>query len=38
MRVITAYGAQCLSAGCRGSGAKQQAVCPGRGMLHDTVM
>jgi hypothetical protein len=35
MRVITAYGVQCLVAGCRGSGAGQQAVRPGRGMLHD---
>ena len=35
MCVITAYGVQCLVAGCRGSGAGQQAVRPGRGMLHD---
>ena len=35
MCVITAYGVQCLVAGCRGSGAEQQAVRPGRGMLHD---
>ena len=34
MYVITAYGAQCLAADCRGSGAGQQAVCPVRGMLH----
>ena len=34
--VITAYGVQCLVAGCRGSGAGQQGVRPGRGMLHDT--
>ena len=34
MRVITTYGVQCLIAGCRGSGAGQQALCPGRGMLH----
>ena len=34
MRVIAAYGVQCLDAGCRGSGAEQQAMCPGRGMLH----
>ena len=32
--VITAYGVQCLVAGCRGSGARQQAMRPGRGMLH----
>jgi len=35
MCVITAYGAQCLVAGCRGSGAGQQAMRPGRGMWHD---
>jgi hypothetical protein len=35
MCVITAYGVQCLVAGCRGLGAGQQAVRPGRGMLHD---
>jgi hypothetical protein len=34
MCVTTAYGVQCLVAGCRGSDAEQQAVCPGRGMLH----
>ena len=34
MCVIAAYGVQCLFAGCRGSGAEQQAMCPGRGMLH----
>ena len=34
MCVITACGVQCLVAGCRGSGAEQQAVSPGRGMLH----
>ena len=33
--VITAYGVQCVVAGCQGSGAGQQAVRPGRGMLHD---
>ena len=33
MCVIAAYGVQCLVAGCRGSGAGQQAVSPGRGML-----
>ena len=38
MYVITAYGAQCLVAGCRGSGAVQQAMRPGRGMLHDGVV
>ena len=27
-----------LVAGCRGSGAGQQAKCPGRGMLHDGVV
>ena len=32
--VITAYGVQCLVAGCRGSGAGQQGVRLGRGMLH----
>ena len=35
MCVITAYGAQCLVAGCPGSGAGQEAVRPGRGKLHD---
>ena len=35
IRVITAYGVQCLVAGCRGSGAGQQAVSSGRVMLHD---
>ena len=38
MCVITAYGVQCLVAGCRRSGAEQQAVSPGRGMLHDEVV
>ena len=38
MCVITAYGVQCLVAGCRGSGAEQQAMCPGSGMLHDIVV
>ena len=38
MCVITAYGVQCLVAGCRGSGTGQQAVRPGRGMLHDAVV
>ena len=33
--VIIAYGVQCLVAGCRGSGVGQQAMRPGRGMLHD---
>ena len=33
--VISAYGVQCLVAGCRGSGAGQQGVRTGRGMLHD---
>ena len=32
---IAAYGVQCLAAGCRGSGAGQQGVRPGSGMLHD---
>jgi len=35
MCVITAYVAQCLVAGCRGSGAGQQAMHPGRGMFMD---
>ena len=35
MCVITAYDVQFLVAGCRGSGAGQQAMCPGRGMFHD---
>ena len=35
MCVITAYGVQCLVAGCRGSSAGLQAMRPGRGMLHD---
>jgi len=34
MCVITAYGVQCLVAGCRESGAGQQVMSPGRGMLH----
>ena len=34
MCVVTAYCVQCLVTGCRGSGAEQQAVRPGRGMLH----
>ena len=33
MCVITAYGLPCLVAGCRGSGAGQQAVRPGREIL-----
>jgi hypothetical protein len=37
MCVITAYGVQCLVDGCRGSGAEQEAVRPGRGMLHDKI-
>ena len=36
--VITAYGVQCLVACCRESGARQQAIRPGRGMLHDAVV
>ena len=36
MCVVNAYGVQCLVAGCRGSGAGQQAMRPGRGMLHDS--
>ena len=36
MCVVTAYGVQCLVAGCRGSGAEQQAVSPGRGMLYES--
>ena len=38
MCVFTAYGVQCLVAGCRGSGAGQQAMRPGRGMLQDFVV
>ena len=38
MCVITAYGVQCLVAGCLGSGAGQQPVRTGRGMLHDAVV
>jgi hypothetical protein len=38
MCVIAGYGVQCLVAGCRGSGAGQQGVRPGRGMLHDSVV
>ena len=33
--VIAAYGVQCLVVSCRGSGAGQQAMRPGKGMLHD---
>jgi hypothetical protein len=36
MCVITAYGVQCLVVGCRGSGAEQQALRPGRRMLRDS--
>jgi hypothetical protein len=36
MCVITAYGVQCLVAGCRRSGAGEQAVRPGKGMLYDS--
>ena len=35
MYVVTAYGVQCLVGGWPGSGAGQQAVSPGRGMLQD---
>ena len=35
MCVIAAYSVQCLAAGCWESGAEQQAVRPGRGMLHE---
>jgi hypothetical protein len=35
MCVIAVYGGQCLVVGCRWSGAGQQGVRPGRGMLHD---
>ena len=35
MYAIAAYGVQCLAAGCQGSGAGQQGVRPGRGMLHN---
>jgi hypothetical protein len=34
MYATAAYGVQCLAAGCRGSGAEEQAMCSGRGMLH----
>ena len=34
MCVTTAYGVQCLVAGCRRSGAEHQAMRPGREMLH----
>ena len=37
MCVATAYGVQCFVAGCRGSGAGQQALSPGRGMLRVAV-
>ena len=30
--VLVAYGGQCLASGCRGSGAGQEGVRPGRGM------
>ena len=36
MYAIAYYGVQCLVAGCRGSGAGQQVVRPGRGMLHES--
>ena len=36
MCVITAYGVQCLVAGCRGSRAEQQAMCPERDVLYDS--
>jgi hypothetical protein len=36
MCVITAYGVQLFVAGCRGSDAEQQAMRPGREMLHDS--
>ena len=35
MRVFAAYGVLCSAAVCRGSGAGQQGVRSGRGMLHD---
>ena len=35
MYAISAYGVQCLVAGCRGSGAGQQGVRPGKGMLQE---
>jgi hypothetical protein len=38
MCVITAHGVQCLVSGCRGSSAGQQAMRPGREILHDTVV
>ena len=36
--IIAAYDVQCLVAGCLGSGTGQQAMRPGRGMLHSWVM
>ena len=36
MCVITANGVHCLVDGCRGSGAGQQVMCPGRGIMHDS--
>jgi len=36
MCVVTAYGVQCLVAGCRGSDKGQKAMRPGRGMLQDS--
>ena len=36
MYAIAAYGVQCLAVGCRGSGAGQPGVRPGRGMLHES--
>jgi len=35
MYATAAYGVQCLAASCRVSGAGQQGLHPGRGMLHD---
>jgi len=37
MCVITAYGVQCLVAGCRRSGAGQQAILPGSVIFHATI-
>ena len=34
MCVVTAYGVLCFVTGCRGSGAEQQAVSPGRVVKH----
>ena len=38
MCVITAYGVQCLVAGCQGSDTGQQAMRPEREMLHSLLL